>query len=850
MRQLFTCFIFLWSVNYTASAQEMLFAEDFEAAPASAWTPLPGKDHGVVEIITTGAPSKNHVARLGRSTDGPFTTNRLDLSLDLALYSQVALQFDLYHYYEETDPQDGIYLSVDSGRYFVKIYSFSFEQWAPKTTGTIPPLNLNVLAAAQGLKLSKNTIIRFQQYGNKDFNGGAEFSDGIQLDNIRLFVPNNIYARLPFQETFEGETWSSAISVGNTQTSDPTYAPSPFGVVEIIPFDEQQGRVVRMGSQFDNLYTTNALDLHLDLSSQANVELSFKVLNNLDETHPQDGIYFSHDAGKHFVKVFDFDFENWRQRKFGAYPPININRLARQHRLPLTANFVIRFQQHDDSDFEGSRLTSDGIYLDDIVVQEVHQTYAAYPFTEDFEADSLASYWKHGLPNLLDTAFAITPTGTVEFVSTPNNGQAIRLGNTVDRLYTTNALDLYVDLSQAKNPELSFQILDHYDETHPQDGVYFSNDAGEHFVKVVDFDGDNWADNIWGNFHALDLREISAQHRLSLTNQFVIRFQQHDDDDFEGTRTISDGIYLDQITIQEPQCEYYATFPFVETFETDSLAKYWRTGNLSKTIDTHYIRPGGSALIIDTLSYSEKRALALGRFSDGQLTASALDLHVDLSYQSDLELNFWMYNHEAELKRENGIWVSNNGGKSFKQAYIFSPTAQQQYAHYQINLDSLMEALAIEYTNQFIIRFQQMGDRSFLGQGSFSSGAFLDNVVLTHRINSPNVQDIRINHYEEEQQQDLYWPPTESATLYHTQLFLEQLSSHHLISADTSSENFATIPYGKLKPGQLYYFRLKSANNITQSSWSRPIMISTDQQGRISTVSIDEEPTPLGLRGE
>ncbi|MEQ9443067.1 MAG: hypothetical protein RIG62_28790 [Cyclobacteriaceae bacterium] len=847
MRNIFTCLIFFWSVSYGANAQEIIFSEDFETATLdSLWSARPGDDHGVVEVTTTSSSTKNHVVRLGKSTDGKLTMNRLDLSLDLSIYPQVALQFDIYHYHDETHPQDGIYLSVDSGRYFVKIYSFSFDQWAPKTTGTIPPLDLHLLAAAKGLKLSRNTIIRFQQYGTHDFIGSAEFSDGLQLDNIRCFVPDVTYASLPFQETFEGESWSSALSVGNTLLTDPDHIPSPFGVVETVPFNEQQGHIVRMGSRFDKQPTTNALDLRVDLSSQVDVELTFKLFNNFDETDPQDGIYFSHDAGQHFVKVFDFDLEPWRQKVFGAYPPLNVRQLAKEHGIPLTGTFIIRFQQHDDDDFEGSRLTSDGIYLDDIMLRETQITYAPYPFSEDFEADSLASYWAHGLPDRGDTAVAITPTGVVAQVAIPT-GQAICLGNTVDRLYTTNALDLHIDLSQAQDPELSFQILNNYDETHPQDGIYLSQDAGKHFTKIVDFDGSNWTDKAWGSFHALNLRELATQHRLSLTSQSVIRFQQHDDDDFEGTRTISDGLYLDNIRIQEPSCIYYAALPFVETFESDSLAKFWRVGNLARTVDHHFIRPGGSALILDTLN-SQSRALALGRLHDGKLTASGLDLHVDLSYQSDLELNFRMYSHVAESRQENGIWISNNGGKSFKQAYLFAPFVQQQYVHYQLDLDSLVSALSLNYTGQFIIRFQQTGDRSFLGEGSFSSGVFLDDIVLTHRINAPNVQDIRINYQEEERQQQIYWPPTDSATTYQTQLFLEKISSHHLVAEQSASESFASIPYEKLAPGQLYYFRVKSISAITQSAWSKPVIISADPHGRISTISFDHEPMTIGLR--
>jgi hypothetical protein len=851
MRIFFTCFLYCCLSTSLLKAQEVIFYEDFESDSVSElWTARPGKNHGVIEIVQLSAADSNHVVRIGKRTDGDGkpTLNRLDLALDLSGFPQVLLEFDIYHYFDATQPQDGLFLSVDAGQSFTKIYSFDYDNWVPRATGSIPPLNLTLLAKAKQLTLSNSTVIRFQQYGSNDFNGSEQYSDGLQLDNIRVSVPDIEYTTLPFYENFEKGTWSPALMVGNTINTNPGQSPSPFGVVEVVSYDEQRGRIVRLGSRYDKHYAANALDLHANLSSQAEVELSFKLLSNLDETHPQDGIYFSSDGGQHFTKVFDFDLEPWRKKEFGAYPPINVSQLARQHGIPLTSQFVIRFQQYDDSDFEGSRLTSDGIYLDDIALQEAAIVYAPYPFSEDFEADSLAACWKWGMPDTQDTAVAITPTGKVKLLTTENN-QVISLGNSVDQLYTTNALDLHLDLSRAINPELSFKILSHYDETHALDGVYFSQDAGRRFIKVLNFDGDHWAHKAWGNFHALNIRELAAQHQMSLTDRFVIRFQQHDDDDFTGTRTLSDGILLDDIKVEEPQCQYYASLPFKETFDSTTLASYWRVGNPNQTADKQLIRPGGSASLVDTLSYSQPNALALGRLSDGELTASALDLHLDLSYQSNLELNFWMYNHIAEDREENGIWISNNGGKSYKKAYRFNPSEQQQYQHHSINLDSLVDAVALDYTQQFIIRFQHVGDRSFLGKGSFASGAFLDDVVLTNRLDAPNVQDIRLNYHDETRQPQIQWSPTESATSYDVQLYLEEVSAHHLVNEKSLTEDFLLISSKDLVSGHLYYFLIRSSNSFTKSNWSTPVAISTSYHGRISTIS-QVEPVLDNISGE
>ncbi|MEM9831670.1 MAG: hypothetical protein AAF944_13600 [Bacteroidota bacterium] len=833
--KIFTTYLLFFYLNIIPiSAQHLIFSDDFEAGTLSSpWVAQPGSDYGAVGTFRLTAPDSNHVVRLGKFRDGneDLVVNRLDLALDLSLYSKVLLQFDIAHYGEETHPQDGIYVSTDGGNFFTKIYSFNFEEWNGQTMASFPPLGLTLLARRKQISLNDQTVIRFQQYGSHDFTGSSQYSDGIQLDNIRVIAPEDIYTTLPFKENFENEPWHAALSVGSI--TNPNQHFSPFGVIETIHYDSLQGSVLRMGSQYDKCLTTNALDLKVDLSAQTEVELLFKILNNFDETHPEDGILFSSDGGRNFTKVFNFDLELWREKRFGAYPPININRLAHQHGIPLTSQFVIRFQQHGDDDFTGTRLSSDGIYLDDIELREVKVRYATYPFLESFEEDSLAAYWRISMPDTRDTSVTVTPTGKIALVSTPA-GQALALGSTVDRFYNTNAIDLYINLSQTVSPELSFSILNHYDETHPQDGIYFSQDAGRNFVKVYHFDGSHWANRTWGRLYALDIQELAAQHQLVLTDQFVIRFQQHDDDDFTGTRAVSDGIYLDNISIQEPDYQYYTTLPFVETFESDSLASYWRINNLAKTVNEKLIRPGGQAMIVDKFSYSHPRALALGRVSDGELTASAYDLHLDLAYQSDLELNFHMYSHTADYHSENGIWVSNNGGRSYKHAYNFRPYVPQQYIHHSINLDSLFNEIALDYTNQVIIRFQHVGDRSFLGEGSFASGAFLDDIVVTNRLNAPNVQDIQLNYQPDTDQQQLYWPQDESVQAYRIQVFIEELSMQHLVDEQTTHSNSVSFLEGALIPGHLHYVRIKSVNRFSESDWSTPVAISANSEGQIS----------------
>ena len=711
-----------------------IFHDDFESGTfRSEWLPHPARQNGVVEVFSGTMLQGQYAARLGKSTDGDYTLNKLDLRLNLSAYADAELRVSLAHQHDDPHVQDGIYLS-DNGRDFVKVFSFAFDAW-DAGGGQLPPLNLKALAAQHGIKFSDQFVIRFQQYDNHDFTGGADFSDGLYLDDVTVQTIPADYARLPFIDDFEGGGFSPYWSVGNPSSGGSKTAPNvalgPSGRVDVFLSDDSvQQHLVRLGNAVDKQWATNALDLRLNLAGRQDVFLNFKILNNHDETHELDGLYFSDNGGQRFVKVFDFDFDHWKAGQFGQLPPLSVDKLARQGGLSLTDRFVIRFQQHDDDDFSGSRFTSDGYYLDDVQVTSQSQTYASLPFVDDFEGPALRPCWRWAVPRYADVATEVKPTGVVEVVFVDSlRGQAVRLGSRADKSYATNALDLHLNLRRAQHPRLTFWLRDHYDETHPQDGIYFSDNGGTSFTKVHAFDGDRWGDHVFGRY-ALDIRRLATAHRRKLTDRFVIRFQQHDDDDFEGTRTNSDGFYLDDIRVSEPEVVYYNALPFNETFESDSLAPYWQHGDLSKTAPASTVLPDATASLIDSLSHTGRRALLLGKLTDGYPTVSALDVCLNLAHQSATELSFWLYSNHDQNNPEDGIWLSDNGGRSFKKAYGFDHHRPGEYVPVRLDLDLLLAETKQHYSERFVIRFQQMGDRRVGGPGTHRHGIVLDDITV------------------------------------------------------------------------------------------------------------------------
>jgi hypothetical protein len=351
-------------------SETIIFSDNFESGSFnSSWTARPGADGGVVDVISSvNAIEVAHLglfgAALGRSTSGGLTTNSLDLRLDFSTYTQVELSFWLKDTRDDTHDKDGIYFSDDGGANFKKVYDFSFGSWV-SVYGRLPPIDIDQLAIDNGLSLTNNFVIRFQQHDNNEF-GRA----GLYLDDVLVTSPTlPTYENLPFQDGFEsGEfnsAWKWSTPVSTTQPGSIT----PSGIVSVLSDINgvevpQQGLYgVAMGRIVSGILTANALDLHLNLSNHTQVELSFWMMDTRDDTHEQDGIWFSSNGGQIFRKIYQLEPGALPNGEFQQIV-VDIDALVADLGLTLTGQSVIRFQQYDNNEFGSA-----GIYIDSIVVE-------------------------------------------------------------------------------------------------------------------------------------------------------------------------------------------------------------------------------------------------------------------------------------------------------------------------------------------------------------------------------------------------------------------------------------------------------------------------------------------------
>lgn len=740
------------------------FSDSFESVDApmkKGWAfNFPNKTHGFGsfdQVMPAGAKiwDTSQIAKVAYSGKGalalgPFCKGQnqvaaIDLQLDLGTEEQVTLNYQIKSNGDEPHPQDGIFASDNGGKSFSKIYDFNFPD---NCEGYFkqPTLDIDELAAQQGLSLTNEFIIRFQQYDDQSLFK----KDGIFMDDISVKSrDSNTYADIPYHQDFEkglGNVWET--NPIDSQNRDDSIRPELSSFAGIMNNSELKfNEVARSGKHALAFGKTcgihevvNRADLYVDLSEADEPLLEFYIKNNEDDTHERDGIWLSNDAGQTFTKIRDWQPERWCD-EYTKHPIINLKESAGAHDLSLNDQVVIRFQQQDNYNFTPEY--HDGYFIDDLSIVEASEKYAELPVNENFEGNfELDSGWSiSNAPktHLGDTA-SIGPHGWIGIMDTSrlkgiaaSGAQAIGLGKICEGSTATNALDLQLNLSEADKPVLTFKVLSYGDENDAQDGLWMSDDGGERFTKVLDFEPEDLCDE-YGSYPPIPLEKMARKAGLELSDQFIIRFQQKGDNKFESESP--DGLFIDDVAIKDKSNRTWAELPFSEDFESRTrLTDEWGRGNALFTgSNSTRILPNGFVEVIDSnglsgVANSGNKGLALGKNCDGEQSTNAMDLYFAGPNCENFRLTYHINRHYDDPHSDDGIWVSNDQGKTFHKIHAFNfKRAANEYHSTVLNLDTAMQNTPASLKDSLILRFQQSDNNDFVLPGR--DGFFFDDFEI------------------------------------------------------------------------------------------------------------------------
>jgi len=265
------------------------YTMNFENGIDKNWDMETDSESGRIQVSSENSPySGTKHLTFDSSTNGVYATNEGWLYLDLEGKNRIFAEFYWKEFGDETNTEDGVYLSDDSGVSFSKVMDLTGSinnTWIKKE------LNIDSLATVHNLDLNNSFIIKFQQKDNYGIT-----SDGFAFDDISIYTK---YATSNYSTGFENgldEYWEigSSNQYGRVIVTD-----------QNLPYEGSYH--LTMDVTTNGNYAENYAQFFADLTSDtySNFLLEFQLKDFGDENHTQDGVYFSDNGGVNFTKVFD-----------------------------------------------------------------------------------------------------------------------------------------------------------------------------------------------------------------------------------------------------------------------------------------------------------------------------------------------------------------------------------------------------------------------------------------------------------------------------------------------------------------------------------------------------------------
>lgn len=171
------------------------YATGFESGSLDAsWTATSSQLGPNIEVVQTGtltwstqtaySHTGNYFLGMDYETGGVYNLNQADLHLNTTGASNLRLKFWWAEWNDETEAQDGIYVSDDGGISYTKILDLDGAA-ATDLNWYHFDMSLDSVNALYGLLFTSNYIVRFQQYDNYYFAGG---NDGFLFDDIQVGI--------------------------------------------------------------------------------------------------------------------------------------------------------------------------------------------------------------------------------------------------------------------------------------------------------------------------------------------------------------------------------------------------------------------------------------------------------------------------------------------------------------------------------------------------------------------------------------------------------------------------------------------------------------------------------------
>jgi len=165
-----------------------------------------------------------------------------------------------------------------------------------------------------------------------------------------------------------------------------------------------------------------------------------------------------------------------------------------------------------------------------------------------------------------------------------------------------------------------------------------------------------------------------------------------------------------------------AVIPYTTGFEEGHLDQFWSSqssneyGRIQVT-DQYGPHSGIYHLTLDTTAPIP--------------TQNEVVLRLNLLNEEDVNLIFWWKSFDEDLDEEDGIFISDNDGIDYYKIFDFI-TSGDLWNEVFIDLDDMITTYGLSYSDQFVVKIQQMDDMSIS-----ADGIAIDDLKVMHSIPAP-----------------------------------------------------------------------------------------------------------------
>ncbi len=146
---------------------------------------------------------------------------------------------------------------------------------------------------------------------------------------------------------------------------------------------------------------------------------------------------------------------------------------------------------------------------------------------------------------------------------------------------------------------------------------------------------------------------------------------------------------------------YYAPMPYLTSFDSGELDKYWQTAS---------DMPSGRIQVTPAMAVFGTHHVVMDVSTPGPLVTNEIRLGLKLAGEENVMLAYFWMLFNMRAYNEGGLYLSDDGGETFSFVYPMMVGPSNFWMSAVLNLSDIANTLGLELNDQFVIKWQYRGN--------------------------------------------------------------------------------------------------------------------------------------------